>query len=123
MARKNIGDGISIKDLEEMDGEDLVDLLEEIIIRDNYGEADSDNLDSDTVLYQSVRIELHNRLTKLTHMTKSPNSSDILLKPEVFKFCKQCNGMGYSINGERRDICSHCGGRGTEGNILDAFKM
>lgn len=63
MARKNIGDGINVIDLEKMDADDLVDLLEEIIIRDNYGEADSTNIDSDTVLYQLVRIEMRNRLT------------------------------------------------------------
>jgi hypothetical protein len=51
------------KDLEEMAGEELVDLLEQIIARDNYGEADLTNVDSDTVLYRLVRMEFHSRLT------------------------------------------------------------
>lgn len=62
MARKHIGDGISVKDLEDMEGDDLLDLLEEIIARDNYGEADAENIDSDTVIYQLVRKELLRRL-------------------------------------------------------------
>jgi len=52
-------------DLMKMNGDDLLDLLEQIIARDNYGTADAQNIDSDTVLYQQVRLELESRLNGL----------------------------------------------------------
>jgi len=50
------------KDIMDMEGDDLLDLLEQIIARDNYGEADAGNIDSDTVLYWQVRLELGLRM-------------------------------------------------------------
>ena len=61
--KKKIGSGISVRDLEVMNGEELVAMLEEIIDRDNYW--DDDNITSDTVLYQQVKIELIHRLNRL----------------------------------------------------------
>ena len=53
---------MNINDIQNMKSNDLLDLLEEIIIRDNYGEADAENINSDTVLYRQVRIELERRM-------------------------------------------------------------
>jgi hypothetical protein len=61
--KKKIGDGISTADLMGMNGEELFKMLEEIIDRDNYW--DNDDITSDTVLYQQVKIEIIHRLNRL----------------------------------------------------------
>jgi len=57
-----IGEGISVIDIEQASGTELLSLFGELIVRDKFGEEDIDKPDNDVVLYQTVWNELENRL-------------------------------------------------------------
>jgi len=65
---KSIGQGISVIDLEEAGGNELLSLFAELIVRAKFGEEDIDKPDNDVVLYQMVWDELENRLNRLDKM-------------------------------------------------------
>ena len=56
----------TINDIVGLSGEELLDLLEEIIVRNKYAEGDwGDKPDNDNQLYHDVRGELEDRLNDL----------------------------------------------------------
>lgn len=65
---KNIGEGISVVDIEKANGRELMCLFGELIYRGKFGEEHIDLPDNDVVLYQAVWDEMEYRLNMLSNL-------------------------------------------------------